>query len=203
MGIVAGLALGATLGRQPEGPVSALRPLRGADAIVAGSAAVFYLGSGLLGRKGSATDEADDARKGEINGFDRKMRKLALGRRSLEKRRLLDHLSSTTLMATLFQPIGMLLAADVPHRWSRDAPVLVEATALTLSVNALVKHLARRSRPVAHFCESEKLLIPCPPDTRLSFYSGHTSGAFVAAVVGGTWPTSITSRTANGSGPAA
>ena len=109
-----------------------------------------------------------------------------MGHRSLEKRRLLDHISSGTLMAAVFQPVGMLVVADVPNRWSRDVPVLLEATALTLSVNAFVKHLARRSRPQDHFCEEEKIIVPCRTDTRLSFYSGHTSAAFVAAVAGGT-----------------
>jgi membrane-associated phospholipid phosphatase len=211
IGIATGLALGATLARQPEGLVPALRPLRGADAVVTGSAAALYLGSGLFARGRSATDEAGGTRTDDINGFDRKVRKLALGRRSFEKRRLLDHLSSSTLMAALFQPMGMLLASDVPHAWARDAPVLAEAAALTLSVNAFVKHLARRSRPVARFCEAEKLAVPCPPDTRLSFYSGHTSAAFVAAVAGGTladfhhlqnrkwiWASGLTLATATG-----
>ena len=93
----------------------------------------------------------------------------------------------------------------------RDVPVLLEATALTLSVNAFVKHLARRSRPQDHFCEEEKIVVPCRPDTRLSFYSGHASAAFVAAVAGGTladfhhlehrqwiWATGLTLATATG-----
>jgi membrane-associated phospholipid phosphatase len=82
---------------------------------------------------------------------------------------------------------------------------------LTLSVNAFVKHVTRRSRPTARFCESEKIVVPCPPDTRVSFYSGHTSAAFVAAVVGGTladfhhlenrkwiWASGLTLATATG-----
>jgi membrane-associated phospholipid phosphatase len=215
VGAAAGLALGAALTRPPETPASALRPLRGADAIVTGSAVALYLSSGLLGRKRSEAGPPGPAPStvptGEINAFDRRIRKLAVGHRSLEKRLLLDHLSSTTLMAALFQPVGMLIAADVPHRWSRDVPVMVEATALTLSVNAFVKHLTHRSRPAAHFCESEHAVAPCPPDTRLSFYSGHTSGAFVAAVAAGTvadfhhlenrkwiWASGLTLATATG-----
>ena len=90
-------------------------------------------------------------------------------------------------------------------------PVVLEATALTLSVNAFVKHLAGRTRPEDHFCEEEKLVVPCRPDTQLSFYSGHTSAAFVAAVAGGTladfhrlqhrkwiWATGLTLATATG-----
>jgi membrane-associated phospholipid phosphatase len=212
VGAATGLALGAALGRRAETPVPALRPLRGADAIVTGSAVALYSGAGLLGRKRSeAASAARAGPMGEINSFDRKMRKLAVGRRSLEKRLLLDHLSSSTLMVSLFQPVGMLVAADVPHKWSRDVPVLAEATAVTLSVNAFVKHLAHRSRPAAHFCESEHAVVPCPPDSRLSFYSGHTSSAFAAAVAAGTiadfhhlenrkwiWASGLTFATATG-----
>ena len=207
LGAAAGLALGAALAGHPEGAVPSLTPLDATDAIVAGSAVALY-GAGLLvGKK----NEAPPAALGDVNAFDRKMRSLGVGRRSAEKRRLLDHISSATLMAAVFQPIGMLTVADVPNKWSRDVPVLLEATALTLSVNAFVKHLARRSRPQDHFCEEEKIVVPCRPDTRLSFYSGHTSAAFVAAVAGGTladfhhlehrewiWATGLTLATATG-----
>jgi len=184
LGAAAGLALGAALGRPPEGPVAPLTPLRGVDAVLAGSAVALYVGSTLIDKPADELAAAAPP-PGEINGFDRKMRTLAVGHRSLRNRRLLDHLSSTTLMVSLFQPIGMIVAADVPHRWSRDVPVMAEATAVTLSVNAFVKHLTHRSRPSAHFCESEHTVAPCPPDTRLSFFSGHTSSAFVAAVAAG------------------
>lgn len=183
LGAAAGLALGVALAGRPEGAVPSLTPLDATDAIVAGSAVALY-GAGYLVRRPAET--APPASLNDINAFDRKMRSLGVGHRSLEKRRLLDHLSSATLMATVFQPVGMLIVADVPNRWNRDVPVLLEATALTLSVNAFVKHLARRSRPQDHFCEEEKIVVPCRPDTRLSFYSGHTSAAFVAAVAGGT-----------------
>ena len=215
LGAATGLALGATLARRPETRAPALRPLRGIDAIVTGSAAALYLGGELVARKRSEPDPAGAAAvaapAGEINGFDRGIRTLAVGHRSLEKRLLLDHLSSTTLMVSLFQPIGMTIASNASHKWSRDVPVIAEATALTLSVNAFVKHLTHRSRPAAHFCESERAVAPCPPDTRLSFYSGHTSSAFAAAVAAGTiadfhhyenrkwiWASGLTFATATG-----
>jgi membrane-associated phospholipid phosphatase len=207
MGAAAGLALGAALAGRPEGAVPSLTALDSADAIVAGSAVALY-GAGLLVRKPA---DAPPVSLGDINAFDRKIRSFGVGHRSLEKRRLLDHLSSATLMAAVFQPVGMLTVADVPNKWTRDVPVLLEATALTLSVNAFVKHLARRSRPQDHFCEEEKIVVPCRPDTRLSFYSGHASAAFVAAVAGGTladfhhlehrkwiWATGLTLATATG-----
>lgn len=208
LGAAAGLGLGAALAGRPEGPVPSLTPLDTADAVIAGSAVALY-GAGLLVRR--PAEAAEPAPLGRINAFDRKIRSFGVGHRSLEKRRLLDHLSSTTLMAAVFQPVGMLVTADVPNKWTRDVPVLAEATVLTLSVNAFVKHLARRSRPEDHFCEEEKIVVPCRPDTRLAFYSGHTSAAFVAAVAGGTladlhhlqhrkwiWATGLTLATATG-----
>jgi membrane-associated phospholipid phosphatase len=183
LGAAAGLGLGLALGQRSEPSVPALRPLRTADAILTGSAGALILGGKLFYRRPPLDLPL---RSEEINGFDRKIRHFAVGRRSLENRILLDHLSSTTLMAALFQPVGLLVAARVPHKWSRDVPVVAEASAITLSVNAFVKHLTHRSRPAAHFCESERTVAPCPPDTRLSFYSGHTSSAFAAAVAAGT-----------------
>jgi membrane-associated phospholipid phosphatase len=207
LGAAAGLALGAALASRPDGAVPSLTPLGGADAAVAGAAVAFY-GAGLLVRRPA---EDAPASVGGPNAFDRKIRSFAVGRRSLKNRRFLDHLSSATLMAAVFQPAGMLIAADVPNKWKRDVPVVLEATALTLSVNAFVKHLAGRTRPEDHFCEEEKLVVPCRPDTRLSFYSGHTSAAFVAAVAGGTladfhrlrhrkwiWASGLTLATATG-----
>jgi membrane-associated phospholipid phosphatase len=215
LGAAAGLALGAALARGQEAPVPGLTPLGSADAILTGSAAALYLGAGLLERRRPAAAPAGPATgavpRREINGFDRRLRELAVGHRSFEKRRLLDHLSSSTLMVSLFQPVGMLIATDAPHKWTRDLPVVMEATALTLSVNAFVKHLTHRSRPAAHFCESERTVVPCPPDTRLSFFSGHASSAFAAAVAAGTiadlhhlenrkwiWASGLTFATATG-----
>ncbi|HEY3119235.1 MAG TPA: phosphatase PAP2 family protein, partial [Vicinamibacteria bacterium] len=180
VGAAAGLALGAALGRRPPDPVRVARPLRTGDAILAGSAAALFLSAGLFETTAPAGAAARD-----VNRFDRKIRSLAVGRRTLANRRLLDHVSSTTLMANLFTPVGLLAATDLPHKWTRDFPVIAEATAITISVNAFVKHITHRSRPAAHFCESEQVVVPCPPDTRLSFFSGHTSSAFAAAVATG------------------
>jgi membrane-associated phospholipid phosphatase len=208
LGAAAGLGLGAALAGRPEGAVPSLTPLDSADAIVAGSAVALY-GAGFLARR--SRDAAAPVPAGQVNAFDRAIRSAAVGRRSLKDRRLLDHISDATLMAAVFQPAGMLIAADVPNKWTRDVPVLLEATVLTLSVNAFVKHLVGRSRPEDRFCEEEKIVVPCRRDTRLSFYSGHTSSAFVAAVAGGTladfhqlqnrkwiWATGLTLATATG-----
>ena len=85
-----------------------------------------------------------------------------------------------------------------PSRWPRspprptsafhDAPanalVVVEATALAVALNGVVKLVVARQRPYAHFRDSS--LAPPDPDENLSFYSGHTNLAFAVAVASGT-----------------
>lgn len=121
-----------------------------------------------------------------MNGFDRELRSLALGGRSLEKRQLLDRLSSGTLGAALAQPLALILSGDAPHRWERDLPVWGEAAAVSIAVNQVVKHLTHRTRPYAEFCEPQRDSELCVEEVHLSFYSGHTSSALVAAVAAGT-----------------
>ncbi len=80
------------------------------------------------------------------------------------------------------------VAATADHRFN-DAPsnalVIVEATALAVTLDDVVKLLVARERPYVHFGVSSEL---APPDTgdNLSFYSGHTNLAFAVAVASGT-----------------
>jgi hypothetical protein len=155
------------------------------DAVVAGVAAGLLATPWLLDRGGAPVD-APTTSPDEVNGFDRAIRGLAVGQRGPRGRQLLDNVSSSTLTATLFEPVGLLARSDIPHKWSRDLPVLAEATALSMGVNLVVRHFVRRSRPKAVFCVRESGREPCPADTRRSFYSGHTTSAFAAAVAAGT-----------------
>lgn len=74
-----------------------------------------------------------------------------------------------------------------------------------------MKHLARRTRPYARFCEPQHDSDLCGRDAKLSFYSGHTSVAFAAAVAAGSiadfhhqpnrkwvWASGLTLATATG-----
>ncbi len=92
----------------------------------------------------------------------------------------------------VFTPVTALamggVAAAADHRF-RDTPsnalVVVEATALAVSLDGIVKLIVARQRPYAHFRDSSE---PAPADTEenLSFYSGHTNFAFAIAVASGT-----------------
>lgn len=215
LGGVAGLGLGVVLGRKGSpvaGPL-ALTPVRSADALVMGSALALVLSPKLLKHdepfRLAATPDCAGVAAGP-NAFDRKLRELALGDRSLEKRELLSRVSWATLTAALAQPVALTLSGDAPHK-GRDLAVWGEAAAVSIAVDQAVKHLVHRTRPSAHFCEPQRESDLCAPDARLSFYSGHTSAAFVAAVAAGTiadfhglanrkwvWASGLTLATATG-----
>jgi membrane-associated phospholipid phosphatase len=183
VGALAGVGLGAALGDRSGAAHAPLRPLGAADAILAGAALALFASPHLFDRASSTSVASGPPR--ELNGFDTKMRSLAVGHRSAAGRELLDTISAATLTAAVLAPVGVLAASDVPHKWERDLPVVMEATALSLAVSVAVKHVVHRSRPLDRFCADEEGEAPCRKDTRLSFYSGHTSAAFAAAVAMG------------------
>jgi membrane-associated phospholipid phosphatase len=183
VGALAGVGLGATLGDRSGAAHAPLRPLGATDAILSGAALALFATPHLFDRAPPVSSASGPPR--ELNGFDRKMRHFAVGHRSAAGRELLDTISTTTLTATVLAPVGVLAASDVPHKWERDLPVVMEATALSLGVAVAIKHVVHRSRPVDRFCADEKGEVPCRKDTRLSFYSGHTSAAFAAAIATG------------------
>lgn len=65
-----------------------------------------------------------------------------------------------------------------------DMLLVVEATAIALDLNQLVKYSAGRERPFLHYGNAEGR--PSSPDDNLSFYSGHTTLAFSLATAAGT-----------------
>jgi hypothetical protein len=216
--VAAGVAFGAALGKTssaPEAPLTALTPLRRIDGLIVGGAVVLSFAPKLLEhdlatRPPPTPAECIEGRAG-VNAFDRNLRSFALGERSLEKRELLNRLSSATRTAAVVQPMALILSGDSPHKWSRDLPVWGEAALVSLAVNQAVKHLTHRRRPYARFCEPQHDSDLCAEEARLSFYSGHTSAAFVAAVAAGSiadshrlanrrwvWASGLTLATATG-----
>jgi len=185
VGAVAGLSLGLALGdRSSGGPRSPLQGLGAGDAIVSGAALALFASPRLFDRSSSTAPDVG-APPHELNGFDRSIRKLALGHRSAASRDLLDRVSWGTLTATVVAPVGLLAASDVPEKWERDLPVVMEATVSSLALTVAVKHVFHRSRPRDRFCADADSQEPCRVDTRESFYSGHTSAAFAAAIATG------------------
>jgi membrane-associated phospholipid phosphatase len=70
---------------------------------------------------------------------------------------------------------------------AEDLLLVVEAVAFASALNQTTKFLVGRERPFVHALDDEeKLLTDKPSDNNLSFFSGHTTLAFAAAVSGAT-----------------
>lgn len=71
--------------------------------------------------------------------------------------------------------------------WAIDALVITEAIVVAADINQLIKFSVGRERPFVHDLElSQKNGTGQPSDNNLSFFSGHTTLGFVAAVSAGT-----------------
>ena len=85
--------------------------------------------------------------------------------------------------------VGTTAIGAAADRRFRDTPsnvlVVTEATALAVALDDIVKLVAARQRPYAHFRDPDASA-PADPDENLSFYSGHTNLAFATAVASGT-----------------
>lgn len=66
-----------------------------------------------------------------------------------------------------------------------DALLIAEASVLALDFNQIAKYAFARERPFVHFLprapEGVRALTASPSDDNLSFFSGHTTGAFAVA----------------------
>lgn len=119
-----------------------------------------------------------------LNGFDRAVRQALVA--SPGRRQFWSEFSDVTLVAGLARPFALIAAAESdPGERGRATLVYVEAEVLALGVNGAVKHFFHRPRPYAHFG------VPPDPealekeDSRLSFFSGHATASFAAAVTAG------------------
>ncbi|MCL2825262.1 MAG: phosphatase PAP2 family protein [Polyangiaceae bacterium] len=70
--------------------------------------------------------------------------------------------------------------------WGEDALVIMESIVIAADINQLVKFAVGRERPFVHaLSEDAKGRTGQPSDNNVSFYSGHTTLAFSAAVSSG------------------
>lgn len=89
---------------------------------------------------------------------------------------------------------GLTQGAALHDGAAREIPVdgllIAEATVLALDFNQLTKYAFARERPFVHFLprapEGVRQLTASPSDDNLSFFSGHTTGAFALASSAGT-----------------
>jgi membrane-associated phospholipid phosphatase len=93
-------------------------------------------------------------------------------------------ISDATLSASAVFPFGLALGAN-PDERGHDVGVALGALAVNLALTDVVKRLADRPRPYAHFCRPYRPEDLAKDDAHYSFYSGHTSTAFAMAVTAG------------------
>jgi len=186
VGLAFAISLGA--GSTDRGLGPPLRGWRTADAFVLGGGLAAVLGPRLLDKRSpdlaqGLFSDCDDGRDG-LGALDRKARQLLAGGLSRAQRERASRWSDLTLAAAIAQPIGMALGASPAHR-ERDIFVSLGAMGVSLAVNNAVKNLLDRPRPFVHYCEPASPGELCTRDAQFSFYSGHTSTAFAAAVTSG------------------
>lgn len=212
IGLALGLSAGLGLEARPQG-LSELRGWRAADAALIGSALAINLTTRILDKEpsGLARGRWSDCRAGKsaLDPVDRGARAALVGR-SLKARANAARISDITLVASIASPFALALGTDSDQR-GRDALVVTETLAVSLLVNDAVKRVFDRPRPFAHFCAPQASGDLEEPDAHYSFYSGHASTSFAAAVAAGTighyrgdrhegwiWATGLTLATTTG-----
>jgi membrane-associated phospholipid phosphatase len=184
-----GLAMGAAWGRgsRPDAGAPALRGWRKADYLVLGVGVGAWLGPKFLDKQSPELAEGlfSDC-EGEEDALwpvDGKFRHWLAGS-SMAQREKAARWSDMTLLASLTQPIGMALGAGPSNR-GRDLVVTAGTLGVSIAVNTAIKNIFDRPRPFAHFCDPIQPSDLCTRDAQYSFYSGHTSSSFAAAVLSG------------------
>lgn len=162
------------------------------DLTVTGSAAALWAGSELFGNvigpRQCRWCGADAKGVDNVNGLDREVREALRWTNT----GLADRLSYGTafVLAPLLSFGGTTLAAGNDGALKgafTDAVIIGEATMLAISFNQILKFVVARERPFFHSMPGElKTKYADSIDQNLSFFSGHTTLAFVLAASSGT-----------------
>ncbi|MFW5741580.1 MAG: phosphatase PAP2 family protein, partial [Myxococcota bacterium] len=136
---------------------------------------VFTAGSVLL-----TTIDVDRSRRWrrELIGWDERLR----GRYSREASAKSDTLATLTITGPMFAVVGAGLDESAAHR----GIIYLEAVSAGMLLNAAAKYLVQRPRPYAYSLDPDlvEMTRRQTKDSHLSFYSGHATLTFTAAVAG-------------------
>ncbi len=185
-GAAVGLGLGATWGFASTWPAGTpeLRGGRGADAAVLGLGLAAWLGPKVLDRNSPALAQGrfSDCEGGRdaLPAVDRWFRERFAARPGA--RRKAARWADLALTAALAQPFGVALGAH-PPALERDLAVAAGTLGVTIAVDVAVKNVFDRPRPYTHYCEPPVPGALCSRDAQYSFYSGHVSTSFAAALL--------------------
>jgi membrane-associated phospholipid phosphatase len=153
------------------------------DGAIAATAAVLYLSSELAKSRLAPSS----CRLCEPNGLDAGARDALLWDRDATARHASDALAAIVPAGMLaHQLLAARSAGDTGAGWV-DALVVVEAAALAMDLNQLVKFSVGRQRPFVRYGNTPEGPGREPEaDDNLSFYSGHTTFTFAVAAAAGT-----------------
>ena len=213
VGLVAGGLAGFGLGEGSEtaGPPTPLRAWGTGDWVLAGSVATAWASTRLFDRQpesltGGRWSDCSN-RQDRLNRFDLRIAKALGGKRW---RQQAAGISDATLSASAALPFGLALGAN-PDERGHDMGVAFGTLAVNMALTDVVKRLADRPRPYAHFCRPHRPEDLAMDDAHYSFYSGHSSTSFAMAVAAGmlshyhgyrneagVWATGLTLATATG-----
>ena len=172
-------------GGETAGPPTPLRGWGKGDWVLAGTVATAWASTRLFDRQPEslAGGRWSDCSNGQdrLNAFDRSIAKALGGKRW---RQQATSISDATLSASAALPFGLALGAN-PDERGHDVGVALGALAVNLALTDVVKRLADRPRPYAHFCRPYRPEDLAKDDAHYSFYSGHSSTAFAMAVTAG------------------
>ena len=95
-------------------------------------------------------------------------------------------LSDVLVAVTVASPLALMAGRGTDAAFGRDALAYAEALALNLLANGVVKYVVQRPRPYRYHRDPavQRYAAAQGQDAHLSFYSGHASTAFAAAVAG-------------------
>jgi membrane-associated phospholipid phosphatase len=104
-----------------------------------------------------------------------------------------DFVSDILLATTLAGPAAPVLFEHAPDETTaQQATIYAETLAVVVFLNGVTKHIVQRPRPYVYTCGADGALLAVKgserpartPDSQLSFYSGHSTASFAAAVAG-------------------
>lgn len=166
-------------------PPDPMRVRWAVDLPILGVSAAIWAAGGLMGRelRWAGCAACDPAR---LNALDR----TAIGNADHAAKIVSDVGYATLAAAPLLLDLGDALlqrsrdASPARPRhlraWGKDAVVLLEVLAVDSALTNLVKFAVRRPRPYSYDPETA-VGDPLAEESRLSFFSGHTSAAFAMA----------------------
>lgn len=187
VGLVAGGLAGYGFGEggETDGPPTPLRGWGAGDWVLAGTVATAWASTRLFDRQPESLAGGcwSDCRNGHdgLNAFDLRIANALGGKRWRQRA---AGISDATLSASAALPFGLALGAD-PSERGRDLAVAFEALAVNMALSDIVKRLADRPRPYAHFCRPYRPEDLAKNEAHFSFYSNHSSTSFAMAVAAG------------------